>query len=110
MSFPLTMTKATPGEGMTEAQRFLFDLHGFLVLEEALSRDEVTVYRDTIYRLAHEKLADPARWDARGEPTAHLTVHRPIEKDPLFLEIVDHPAVLSILQQLVGEAPLLIDN
>ena len=50
------------------------------------------------------------KWDARGEPRDVITVHRPIEKDPLFLEIVDHPAVLPILQQLVGEAPILIDN
>jgi ectoine hydroxylase-related dioxygenase (phytanoyl-CoA dioxygenase family) len=70
----------------------------------------VQAYRDTIYRLAHEKVPDPDKWDARGEPRDVITVHRPIEKDPLFLENVDHPLVLPILQQLVGEAPILIDN
>jgi ectoine hydroxylase-related dioxygenase (phytanoyl-CoA dioxygenase family) len=95
---------------MTETQRFLFDLQGYILIEEALTPDEVRAYRDAIYRLAREKIADPARWDERGEPRDFLTVHRPIEKDPLFLEIVDHPSVLPILQQLVGEAPILIDN
>lgn len=102
--------KEAPARGMTDVQRFLFDLHGFLLIENALSSEEVRAYRDAIYRLAREKVADPARWDARGEPKEIITVHRPIEKDPLFLEIVDHPAVLPILQQLVGEAPILIDN
>jgi hypothetical protein len=95
---------------MTEAQRFLFDLQGYLVIEDALSPAEVAAFTETIYRLAHEKVPEPERWDARGQPKAFLTVHRPIEKDPIFLQMVDHPAVLPILQQLVGEAPILIDN
>jgi ectoine hydroxylase-related dioxygenase (phytanoyl-CoA dioxygenase family) len=95
---------------MTEEQRFLFDLHGFLLIEDALSPAEVKAYRDAIYRLAREKRPDASFWDERGEPKDGITVHRPIEKDPLFLDIVDHPAVLPILQQLVGDAPILIDN
>jgi ectoine hydroxylase-related dioxygenase (phytanoyl-CoA dioxygenase family) len=95
---------------MTEAQRFLFDLQGYLMIEDALSPAEVEALKETIYRLAREKVPDTARWDARGEPREFLTVHRPIEKDPLFVQMVDHPAVLPILQQLVGENPILIDN
>jgi ectoine hydroxylase-related dioxygenase (phytanoyl-CoA dioxygenase family) len=95
---------------MTEPRAFLFDLQGYLLIEDALSPSEVAALKETIYRLAHEKAPDPKAWDARGEPREFLTVHRPIEKDPIFLQMVDHPAVLPILQQLVGEAPILIDN
>lgn len=107
-----TLTAATEPrqKGMTDAQRFLFDLQGYLMIEDALSPSEVEAFRETIYRLAREKVTDPAGWHARGEPKRFLTVHRPIEKDPIFLQMVDHPAVLPILQQLVGENPILIDN
>jgi ectoine hydroxylase-related dioxygenase (phytanoyl-CoA dioxygenase family) len=105
-----TAARTERAAGMTDTQKFLFDLHGYILIEDALSPEEVQRYRDTIYRLAREKVTDAAKWDERGEPTAPLTVHRPIEKDPLFLQIVDHPTVLPILQQLVGEAPILIDN
>jgi ectoine hydroxylase-related dioxygenase (phytanoyl-CoA dioxygenase family) len=110
MTQRLTADQTILLSGMTDTQRFLFDLHGYLLIEDALSPEEVKKYRDAIYRLAREKVADPSRWDERGEPQDGLTVHRPIEKDPVFLEIVDHPAVLPVLQQLVGEAPILIDN
>lgn len=95
---------------MTEAQRFLFELQGYLLVEDALSTEEARDYREAIYRLAHEKYTAPDDWDDRGEPTQIISVHRPIEKAPLFLDIVDHPAVLPILQQLVSESPILIDN
>lgn len=95
---------------MTEAQRFLFDLQGFLLIEDALTPEAVAAYTKTVYALAHEKVPDVAQWDARGEPKQTIRVHRPIEKDPCILDLVDHPAVLPILQELVGEAPILIDN
>jgi phytanoyl-CoA hydroxylase len=95
---------------MTDEQRFLFDLQGYVLIPNALSPDEVAAYRETIYRLAREKVTDPERWDARGEPVRGITVHRPIEKDPLFLDLIDHPSVLPILKEVVGGAPLLIDN
>jgi ectoine hydroxylase-related dioxygenase (phytanoyl-CoA dioxygenase family) len=96
--------------GMTDAQRFLFDLNGFLLIENALTPDEIAQVQEAIYRLARQKVPDAAQWDERGEPRETIRVHRPIEKDPLFLNFVDHPAVLPILQELVGDAPILIDN
>ncbi len=95
---------------MTPEQKFLFDLQGYLLLENVLTPDEVTSYRDAIYRLSHEKARSPEQWNASGEPTQGIRVHRPIERDALFLEIVDHPAVLPILQTLMGESLILIDN
>jgi ectoine hydroxylase-related dioxygenase (phytanoyl-CoA dioxygenase family) len=93
---------------MTEEQRFLFDLNGFIVVRKALSDDEITRYRDGIYRLAKEDL--PAdRWDESGEPLDRFRV-RPIDRDPIFLDLVDHPLSLPLIQTLVGGPGILIDN
>ncbi len=95
---------------MTPEQQFLFDLQGYLVLENALTPAEVTHYRDAVYRLCHERATGAEQWNAHGEPTKTIRIPRPIERDPAFLEIIDHPAVFPILQTLMGEHLILIDN
>lgn len=95
---------------MTPEQKFLFDLQGYLVLENALTADEVKHYRDGVYRLCHAQAANPEQWNAYGEPTKTIRVCHPIERDPAFLELIDHPSVFPILQTLMGEHLILIDN
>jgi ectoine hydroxylase-related dioxygenase (phytanoyl-CoA dioxygenase family) len=95
---------------MTPEQKFLFDLNGFVLIENALTPEEIAAYREGIYRLCHEKAPDGADWNEQGEPRRTLRVTRPIERDPLFLNLVDHPSVLPILQTVLGESLILIDN
>jgi ectoine hydroxylase-related dioxygenase (phytanoyl-CoA dioxygenase family) len=93
---------------MTDEQRFLFDLNGFVVIRSALSPEDVARYRDGIYRLARQEL--PAdRWTRDGEPLDQIRVHA-IYQDPMFLELVDHPVSLPLVQELVGGPGILIDN
>ena len=96
---------------LTEAQRFLFDLQGFLVLPDALSPDEVKTYRDAIYDLARPRGLAADQWDTdRDEPTQGFRVPRPIERDPRFLDFVDHPVTMPLVRELVGHELILIDN
>jgi ectoine hydroxylase-related dioxygenase (phytanoyl-CoA dioxygenase family) len=93
---------------MTDEQRFLFDLNGFVVIRSALSDEDVARYRAAVYRLARQEL--PAeRWTSEGEPLDQVRV-RAIDSDPIFLELVDHPVSLPLVQGLVGGPGILIDN
>ena len=96
---------------LSDTQRFLFDLQGFLVLPDALNADEVKTYRDAVYDLARPRLAPGGDWDdARDEPLAHVRVPRPIERDPRFLDLVDHPLTTPLVRELIGHEMVLIDN
>jgi len=94
--------------GMTDEQRFLFDLNGFVVVRGALTAEEVERYRDGVYRLARTRLAAD-RWDERGEPLEKVRVS-PLEHDPLFHDLIDHPASLPLVHATVGGPAILIDN
>lgn len=92
---------------MTDEQRFLFDLFGFVVIRRALGAEDVARYREAVYRLARQEL--PAQRWSNGEPLDQIRV-RAIDRDPTFLELVDHPVTLPLVQALVGGPGILIDN
>src|SRR5688572_21424756 len=93
---------------MTEEQCWSFDLQGYLVLRDVMSPEHCARLIERLDALAREERGGEQS-DARGEPTRRQELHRIIEKDDLFLEMVDHEPVISIVQELVG-APKLIDN
>src|SRR5205823_3581216 len=93
---------------MTDEQRWLFDLQGFIVLRDVISAEHCRSLIERLDALAREERG-PERSDARGEPTRRQSVHRIIEKDDRFLEMIDHGPVISIVQELVGP-PKMIDN
>ncbi len=93
---------------MTDEQRFLFDLNGLVIIRSALNENDVARYRDGVYRHARQELPTD-RWNSDGEPIDQIRV-RPIDRDPMFLELVDHPVSLPLVQALVGGPGILIDN
>ena len=94
---------------MTAEQRFLFDLNGFILIRGALTRGEIERYRDGVYELARDELA-AGQWSERGEPLGQIRVPRPVDRDPRFLELVDHPVAMPILDAVIGGPGILIDN
>jgi ectoine hydroxylase-related dioxygenase (phytanoyl-CoA dioxygenase family) len=79
-------------------ERFLFDLHGYVVIDDALSANELEEAR-----VAHARLT--------GEtPTSIVSVPMGIEHDDLFLRLAAHPPMLERIRDLVGPHPKLIDN
>lgn len=94
--------------GMTDEQRFLFDLNGFVIVRGALTDTEIDRYRDGVYRLARAE-APAARWTAQGEPLDKVRV-TPLERDPLFHDLIDHPVSLPLIEATVGGPAMLIDN
>ena len=78
----------------TPAERYWFDLHGFVVRRGALSVDEVAALNDGVSRL---NLPPTRPTDIGSQRFAgHLGVH------PSFATLLDHPAVFEILVELCG--------
>lgn len=80
--------------GLSDSQRYLFDLQGFIVLEGVLTADEV----------AHLNRV----WDAHPLPPAGDTIQSQrfggefLGWDPAALALMDHDAVLPIMSELCG--------
>ena len=72
---------------MTEAEIFEFDLNGYIVYKDMLTRDQV----DHMNGILDGHLAD----DAHGFPFLTL--------DPVFLELMAHPPTLRIIRTMIGE-------
>ena len=74
----------------SDDMRWLFDLNGFLILENVLSEDEVARYLEVARRVA-----------ARAGTSS---VRPMIEADPVFPELMDHPITFPIALKLLGNS------
>jgi ectoine hydroxylase len=82
---------AAPG-ALTDAERFMFDAAGYLVVPDALAPEEVSACLDAAKRL-HAKY--PANeWRQIGAA---------YETEPAFEPLIDHPSVLSKVRALLGD-------
>jgi hypothetical protein len=80
---------------MTELERYLFDLQGFLVVEDVLSPPEVSRLNEAIDR----------RTDGvKGTDGSDARIYGFLTWDePGFRDLIDHPRVLPHLKALLGE-------
>lgn len=103
---------------VTEEDRFLFDLQGFLILREVLTPDECSVLLKVLQRLEEQEYED--EWqevfkDGPGRPTKEVHKDRQVRLnglprlDPVFDRLIDHPRILSYLEDFVG-LPQLINT
>jgi hypothetical protein len=74
--------------GMTEEERFRFDLTGFLVRPGILTPEEVAAIRDQIYRIKHD-------------PESLPPAHRAVPGGPSSV-LIDHPKVIEVLHEIIG--------
>jgi hypothetical protein len=74
--------------GMTEEEKFRFDLTGFLVRPAILSPDEVAAIVDQIDRIFHDSESLPP--EERGMPGGAAQL------------IIDHPKVMAVLHEIIG--------
>lgn len=82
---------AKPGP-MTDQERFMFDVCGYLVIPDALTSDEVGTLLDAAKRL-HAPFP-PEEWRQIGAA---------YEQEPAVAELIDHPAVLPKVRALLGD-------
>ena len=80
---------------MTDQERYLFDLQGFLVVENALDADQLAA----LNALMDERIAQGMAPDARTRRFgALLSWGRP------YLDLIDNPRITPYLEELLGRA------
>lgn len=84
----------TDSEGLTEQERYLFDLHGYVVRRGVLSVNEVQALNVAVDLLA---LPEPAAPIMSQRFSRHLSSAR------CFRDLIDHRAVLDVMIELCGE-------
>ena len=95
---------------MTEAEKFLFDVHGYLVIENALSPEEVATANEAIDHYADKinirdnDLANRSKTlegkMGRGDLVGMLTWEKPYCK--VFRDMIVHPRFTPYLEELLG--------
>jgi hypothetical protein len=80
---------------MNELERYLFDLQGFLVVEDVLAADEVARLNDAIDRHTD---GVPGHDGSDARIGGFLTW-----EEPLFRDLIDYPRMLPYLKTLLGE-------
>lgn len=81
---------------MNDEERFLFDLRGYLVIPDVLDAETVRLMNAWIDAKA---LEDP---QFQGQ-TGNKHIENPITWGPLFQNLMDHPRILPILREILGE-------
>ena len=102
--------------GVTDEERFLFDLQGFLILRGAIDRDLIEALDAAV--VANEAKDHDESW-AEGLPVVrgqHFTKDTNIDSqlrlnglprlDPVFDQLIAHPSMLPYLHEFIGDPQL----
>ncbi len=99
------------GDGCpTLAERFFFDNNGYLVLEEFLDADHVKALTDALARvmprrrtLQEQSVPHTGMTQIKGEKSTRIFYI--LDEDPLFLEMLDWPAIWPYVTGLLNARP-----
>ncbi len=97
--------KEPPGQGLTDMERYLFDLNGYLILRNALSADEVASCNAIL-----DDLQDCRPGDWRGHVHGHnftgshegLNLQQIYEAGEPFEQLIDHPSWIEKVICCIG--------
>lgn len=98
-----------PFPALTPAQRYHFEVHGYVIIENTLTEDETARTLDALQRLKQEFVAtgDPTGVTIRGcrvsgyKPTNIHFAHV-LETDPAILEHITNPRLVGMAEEIVG--------
>jgi ectoine hydroxylase len=103
---PAPATAAAP----TAAERFFFDNHGYLVLESFLAPDHVARLRSAVARAVPRRRElnrtgqkQTGFTHTKGEQSTRFFYI--LDDDPLFLELLDWPALMPYVHALISTKP-----
>ena len=115
----------SPAPGLTEHEKYLFDINGYLIVKNALS---VVQLQDCRARLDERMAREPGagrtantkkhkgsdrtylRPDEEGEREQSWSAPSLIEWGGAFVELIDLPTVAPKLRSLFGDAPYRMDH
>lgn len=88
---------------MTEAEKAIqeIDVYGFTILERVLNEDEAVEMREALIRCEQD-----VGTDHKHRGTARHVSNLPT-LDPVFWKTIDHPRVLPVLENYLGESMIL---
>ncbi|MDB6169469.1 MAG: hypothetical protein JWM88_2333 [Verrucomicrobia bacterium] len=101
---------ASSAGSVTAAERFFFDSNGYLVLENFLKRDHVArlltaLERANVRRRENEKLGKKQTGFLQAKSERSTRLFYLLDDDPLFLELLDWPALLPYVHGLLNPMP-----
>jgi hypothetical protein len=98
-----------PFPALTSAQRYHFDVCGYVVVPGVLSPEECTAIQTAMRRVRDEIRARPAGLQTRpGEPRFisdqphHVFIGDMMECDPLFAAYATHPRLVGMAEEVIG--------
>lgn len=87
---------------MNEDQKYLFDVTGYLVLEDLLSRGHCERLIDVVKRIAATPLERLPVGVRHSTPSpGEISVGDLTSADPLFADLIDLPPVIDILKEII---------
>ena len=84
---------------MTQQQKFLFDLQGFVVVEDVLSDDECGMAIEKIKSRMRPMAKTPDGYDANG---TWFSAGGLLETGEPFIKLIDHPKTTAVLQEIIA--------
>ena len=95
--------------GPTEAQTRQWDEDGYLVFSDAIAGQQPRRLQNAFDYWAEQCKADWLDRIERGEQAATFyDIPEPLEKDEIFVDIVDHPSYYGCLRQFTGAQPMFL--
>jgi ectoine hydroxylase-related dioxygenase (phytanoyl-CoA dioxygenase family) len=102
-------TSPRPFPALTAAQRYHFDVYGYVVVENTLTENEVGSLREALQKLKRDLVAtgDPTRAVVRNARASaykphHIHLSHVMESDPAILDYLTHPRLLAMVEEVVG--------
>lgn len=93
---------------LTDERRLFFESRGYLMVEDALTDDELAAL-DRACDAAEERFrADPSRPGCRIPE--FLEIEAILEYDPVFLDLLEHPRVFPLIREVLGTDVALVDH
>jgi hypothetical protein len=92
MQLPKINAEGRTAQYLTDEQRYLLDLKGWIAIPGVLAEDEVEEMRDFCYQLHRDRAAVPLH--------QRSSVGGPLQR------LADHPLIVGFMNEFVGHAPL----
>ncbi|MBX3054642.1 MAG: phytanoyl-CoA dioxygenase family protein [Caldilineaceae bacterium] len=98
-----------PFPALTAAQRYHFDVYGYVIVENTLTENEAGSLREALQKLKRDLVAtgDPTGAVVRNARASaykphHIHLSHVLESDPAILDYLAHPRLLAMVEEVVG--------